>query len=358
MTSVTAGTPLMSEDESYVRPAGARFGLPAAADREDVMSDSLSCRRLAVGLSILLSGLLLARCGQGPTAPSGEIVLRGSLVGSSTSATALSTGRTQSAGAITVTVQGTAISTTVAADGSFTLRGLPEGSFTLVFTRDGAPLGQLTFDAVNANQEITITVRLSGDTVVLVDEQRTGIGHGDVEIEGLVQAVLVLDPAGESRFTIAGKTVAARPGQTAIREGNTARSVSDVTVGRQVHVKGVWLEPQGTSQAVLALEIKLQGPAGPSPSPSPSPSACAVGANAEVEGLITAKTASSITVNQQAKGDYLCDVSASTRIRKGNTSYTLAQLQLGWRVHVKGTTQGLAGTACRVTADEIMVQNN
>ncbi len=321
------------------------------------MSDRLPYRRLAVGLSILLSGLLLARCGQGPTAPSGEIVLRGSVVGSS--ASALSTGRTQGAGAITVTVQGSTISTTVAADGSFTLRGLPEGSFTLVFTRDGAPLGQLTFDAVNANQEITITVRLSGDTVVLVDEQRTGIGHGDVEIEGLVQAVLVLDPAGESRFTIAGKTVAARPGQTAIREGNTARSVSDVTVGRQVHVKGVWLEPQGTSQAVLALEIMLQGP-GPSPSPSasPSPSVCAVGANAEVEGLITAKAASSITVNQQAKGDFLCDVSASTRIRKGNTSYTLAQLQLGWRVHVKGTTQGLAGTACRVTADEIMVQNN
>lgn len=321
------------------------------------MSERLPYQRLAASVSVVLLGLVLAQCGQSPTAPSGEIVLRGSLVGSS--ASALSAGRTQSGGAITVTVQeNPAITTTVAADGSFSLRGLPEGSFTLVFSRDGAVLGRLTFGAVNANQEITITVRLSGDTVVLVDEQRTGIGHGDVEIEGLVEAGLVLDPAGESRFTIAGKTVVARPGQTAIREGNTAKSVSDVTVGRQVHVKGVWLEQPGTSQAVLALEIMLQGPAGPSPSPSPSPSACAVGAKAEVEGLITAKAGSSITVNQQAKGDYLCEVSGSTPIRKGNTSYTLAQLQLGWRVHVKGTMLGLAGTACRVSASEIMVQNN
>jgi hypothetical protein len=59
---------------------------------------------------------------------------------------------------------------------------------------------------------------------------------------------------------IDGYTVIARPGVTAIREGNRARSVADVTAGRQVHVKGEWL-PMGTgsSQPVLAHEIKLQG---------------------------------------------------------------------------------------------------
>lgn len=312
-------------------------------------------RRLVVGVSAVLLGFLVVHCGQSPTAPSGEIVLRGSLLGSS--ATALSATGSQSAGPITVTVEeNPAITTTVAADGSFTLRGLPEGGFTLVFTRDGVVLGRLTFTSVNANQEITIVVRVSGDTVVLVNEQRTGIGHGDLEIEGLVEAVLVADPAGESRFTIAGKTVVARPGQTSVREGNTVRSVLDVTVGRRVHVKGVWLEAQGGSQAVLAHEIKLQGDA--SPSPSPAPSHCTAGAKAEVEGLITAKGASDITVNQQAKGDYLCQVSGSTPIRKGNTSYTLAELQVGWRVHVKGTILGMAGSACRVNADEVKVQNS
>ena len=68
--------------------------------------------------------------------------------------------------------------------------------------------------------------------------------------------------------------------------------------------------------------------------------------------------ASSVTVRQQSKGDYLCLVSGGTRIRKGNTTYTFAELQTGWRVHVKGTQQGLSGSACQVSASEIKVQNN
>ncbi len=323
--------------------------------------------RFAILSLALLGALLVAACsGNSPVSPSSTaqgIVLKGSVLGvaGSSGAGASASGAKSSAatGQITVTVQeNPAITAVVGADGSFTLRGLPPGGFTLVFTRDGVVLGTLTFAAVLPNQEITITVDVTSGAVVLLQEQRDGIGHGDIEIEGLVEQVLLLDPASDSRFLIRGATVIARPGQTAIREGNQARTVNDVTVGRRVHVKGVWQEREGTVQPVLALEIKLQGDADPSPSPSPSPSSCTAGAKAEVEGLITAKGASDITVNQQAKGDYLCEVSASTQIRKGNTSYTLAQLQLGWRVHVKGTMQGLAGSACRVRADEIKVQNN
>lgn len=149
------------------------------------------------------------------------------------------------------------IRTTVGADGSFTLRGLPEGSVTLVFTQGGPVIGTLTFREVAANQQITITVQVAGDEVVLVDEDRRGIGHAGVELEGLVQNVVVLDPAGDSRFVIAGRSVVARPGVTAIREGITRKTVEDVTVGRQVHVKGTTV-PDSTD--VLAYEIKLQNP--------------------------------------------------------------------------------------------------
>jgi hypothetical protein len=114
---------------------------------------------------------------------------------------------------------------------------------------------------------------------------------------------------------------------------------------------------EGSVQPVLAQEIMLQGDA-TVPSPSPSPQACPVGGNAEVEGPITAKAAPVVTVSQQGKGDYLCTVTAATRIRKGNTTYTFDQLQIGWRVHVKGTMQGPSGSACQVSADEIMVQQN
>jgi hypothetical protein len=150
------------------------------------------------------------------------------------------------------------IKTTVGADGSFTLRGLPEGSFTLVFTQGGVVVGTLTFQEVAPNQQITINVQLVDSEIVLVDEDRRGIGHAGVELEGPVQNVIILDPAADSRFVIAGRSVIARPGVTAIREGNTRKTVEDVTVGKQVHVKGTTLE---TSTDVLAYEIKLQNPA-------------------------------------------------------------------------------------------------
>ena len=156
------------------------------------------------------------------------------------------------------------IKTTVGADGTFTLRGLPEGSFVLVFTQGGTPLGTLAFSAVAANQQITITVQVVENEVVLLDEDRRGIGHAGIELEGLVQNVIGLHaaPLGDSTFVIAGRTVIARPGVTAIREGVTARTVEDVTAGKQVHVKGTAIE---NSTSVLAYEIKLQNPTTTSP---------------------------------------------------------------------------------------------
>jgi hypothetical protein len=162
---------------------------------------------------------------------------------------------------IEVRVQGAdpPISTMVGTDGSFTLRGLPEGSFTLEFFQGTTSIGMLTFRQVAANQQITITIELVENEVVLVDEDRRGIGHAGVELQGLVDNVIGLNvgPTSESTFVIAGRTVLARPGVTAIREGITPRTVQDVTVGKQVHVKGTTLEG---STSVLAYEIKLQNP--------------------------------------------------------------------------------------------------
>ena len=317
----------------------------------------MRARSVAAVLAVLVPVLILAACG-GPSSPSSEgVSLQGTLVGDGVASASASGGRAAVASSITVTVvENPAILVTVGADGRFSLRGLPEGGFTLVFMADGVKVGTLRFDEVKPNQEITLTVRLDGSTIVLVEERRNGIGHGDTEIEGRVDSVTSLNPAGDGVFVINGRSVVARPGETAIREGNRARTVNDVTVGRQVHVKGVFMPATDRgSQSVLAHEIILQEDDGGGTAPPRG--SCAVGSNAEVEGIITGKGASSVTVNQQAKGDYLCNVSSSTRIRKGNTTYTFAQLQDGWRVHVKGTQQGLSGTACQVNATEIKVQN-
>jgi hypothetical protein len=315
--------------------------------------------RLAV-LAVLAAGVLSACGGGNPTAPSanGGVTLEGTMLGG-TAALPFHASAGSAAAAAEITVkcrENQAITAIVGPDGSFTLRGLPSGTFTLDFTRGGVVIAFLTFREVQPNQQITITVAPSGSTLTVVEEKRNGIGHGDLEIEGLVQSVVILNPAGDSRFVIAGYTVVARPGQTAIREGNTARTVGDVTVGRQVHVKGTWLPLEGAVQPVLAAEIMLQDT-----DETQAPTlACVVGSKAEVEGKITGIVAatSTITVDQQGHGLYECTVPAGTPIRKGNQTYRFPELSTGWRVHVKGTAQGLAAGACRVTASEVIVQQN
>lgn len=90
---------------------------------------------------------------------------------------------------------------------------------------------------------------------------------------------------------------------------------------------------------------------------SPAHSSCfSPGAKAEVEGRITGKAASSITVDQEGKGDFLCMVTDSTRIRKGNKSLTLEDLDVGDHVHVSGTGRGDSGGTCEVDATEIKLQ--
>ena len=325
-------------------------------------------------LLVILAATVAIGCGGNPAGPdSGQgIVVRGSVQGTGTLRAASS--GAASAATVTVTVaENTALKTTVGGDGSFTLRGLPEGGFTLVFSNGAIELGRLSFSEVRPNQEITVSVQVSDSGVVLVEEQRNGIGHGDVEIEGTVSQIVALLAAGDSTFVINGRTVVARPGETAVREGNRSRNIEDITQGRRVHVKGVWMTPQGTTQTgttqpVLAHEIKLQGDEGQDENndddgdddgtQGPGKSACAAGAKVEVEGKISGTSGSTITVDQQGKGLFACAVSGGTRIRKGNTTYTLAQLQVGWRVHVSGSGLGESGGTCRVAANEIKVQQN
>jgi hypothetical protein len=321
-------------------------------------------RRRISCLFLFAAATAMAACGGGnPAAPTGgNVVLDGIVLGGSAALPfhALS-GASAAAEPIKVTVQGTTIETVVGADGAFVLRGLPAGGFVLVFTQGGATLGTLSFSEVKPNQEITITIAVASGSVTLVEQKRNGIGHGDLEIEGLVQQVLcgvagspACSTAGDSHFLIDGRTVVARPGQTAIREGNTARTVADVTVGRRVHVKGTWLPLEGSVQPVLAAEIKLQDD-----EDDDETFACVAGARAEVEGKISLKTGTTLTVSQTGKGLFDCDVPPGTPIRKGNTSYTFDQLQVGWRVHVKGTVVALLSTgACQVTASEVKVQQD
>jgi hypothetical protein len=140
------------------------------------------------------------------------------------------------------------------ADGSFTLRGLPD-SFTLVFVdADGNTVGDpMGFEGVKPNQEIDIVVAVEDGEVVLLEESRTGIDHegsSGIEIDGTVQNIddvmRTLDVDVYHVLTIAGGT--------SIRKGNRQLTFEDLDDGDQVHVRGVFDEDGN----VVASEIKLQ----------------------------------------------------------------------------------------------------
>ena len=221
--------------------------------------NSMKSMKLLMGMLLAICGMLLASCGGGGGGGETAMVEKSTiLIGKVVTPNSAGVALLAAGDPITVSVLSDPnIKTTVGGDGTFTLRGLPSGSFTLVFMQGTTELGRLTFDEVAANQQITISVQLVSNEIVLVDEDRRGIGDAGVEIEGLVQNVVVLNPAADSRFVIAGRSVVARPGVTAIRQGITRKTVNDVTVGKQVHVKGTTVTG---SMDVLAFEIMLQNP--------------------------------------------------------------------------------------------------
>lgn len=325
------------------------------------MSRNPGKRRYFILSFVALAVAGVVACG-GPSDPSNEgVTLRGALEGGGGPA---GFGATEP---IVVRVEeAPSITTTVGAGGSFTLRGLPDGSFTLVFTRGSQMLGSLRFDAVKPKEEITIKVALSanGNSIILLEEKRSGIGHGELEFEGLVESVLSRDPDGDSRFQIAGYTVLARAGYTNIHLGNSHRTVSNVLVGLRALVKGRWLESTtGAGQLVLASDINLREDGDDDSNKDCLISGGKVGKKIELEGTVASGDAMrfELRVNGNRAKD-LVDVDAGSASFKCNGNKGLppgqceALVKAGAKVHVSGLLESCDEVAARVAASEVKVQ--
>lgn len=176
--------------------------------------------------------LAVAACGS-PAGPSGAVVLRGTVVGDGGVASASSAGSSSraAAGRITVTVaEDGSLTTTVAGNGTFELTGLPEGGFTLVFSRDGVTLGTITIGGFEPGAEITITVQVTGNSVILVRIENAD-GDDDGE-DDEVQACLIHGGKVGRNVELEGK-VSGAPGTTfKLRvNGNRASGLVDVNAG-------------------------------------------------------------------------------------------------------------------------------
>ena len=217
-------------------------------------------------LALALSSFLVAGCGgSSPTSPTQDGVnLTGQFVSDGSSQLALRAQSSTDLGGVTVEVldsngNDTGISVAVGSNGSFTLRGLPDGAFTLIFRDEsGTRIGRIRFTEVMPNQHLSILVDLNDEgTVSLLFEKRNGIGHGDLELEGIASEVqLEGGHVNNGTLRVNGELVISSGGETAIRNGNRRINLEDVE-GKLVHVKGEWRTMDGT-QVVFAREIKLQ----------------------------------------------------------------------------------------------------
>lgn len=277
---------------------------------------------------LLLALVMIAACsGSEKSSPtgsvgsnslSGKVILAGDLAG-------------KSAAGIEVQAKGTGLTSSTDAMGNFNLSGTPSGNVELAFLRSG--------DGINASS--TVSGNASGVVVQLERNRATVLspGNSKIEIEGLITAISAASITVNDARTHGDVTAAITP-DTIIRKGDATVHAADLKIGDRVHVRA----SLGADNTLTALEIKLQNPDDDSPGD----------AKQEIEGLITAVSADSITVNDASThGDVTAAITVATIIRKGNETLTAADLAVGDRVHVRAQ-KNEDGT---LTALEIKLQN-
>ncbi len=284
---------------------------------------------VAVVLTSLLSGCRHENSVTGPPMGtgvlSGEVVPVGDLAGASPAG-------------INVTCSGQVAVTDGA--GRFAFTGLSANSVQ-AFAVVSAGNVQLSFsraDGINASGTVSAD---ASSVVVHLQKTQASIfvtGQSKREIEGLITAISSRSITVNDASTH-GPVTAAITSSTVIRKGNQTMSAGDLKVGDRVHVKA----SVNSDSSLTAFEIMFQeGGDGNG------------GQTRELEGPITAVSATSITVNNASTGEPVtAAITSSTAIRKGNTSLTPKDLKVGDRVHVK-TTANADGS---LTATEIMLQN-
>ena len=284
---------------------------------------------VALALTFLLSGChgesSLTAPSTGSHVLTGQVVPVGDLAGSSPAG-------------ITVTCSGQ-VGTTDAA-GRFAFMGLPDaaGQSTILSTAASSSSFKLSFsrkDGINASGSVGAD---AASVVVQLQKTQASIvvtGLSKRELEGLITKISATSITVNDAST-GGEVTAAITNSTVIRKGNQTLKATNLNVGDRVHVKA----SVNADGSLTAFEIMLQQSGGG-------------GQTQELEGLITAVSDTSITVNNASTGGPVTAIiTGDTVIRKGNTTIAAKDLKVGDQVHVK-----TVGSGDTLTATEIIVQN-
>lgn len=232
------------------------------------------------GFAVACALIALACGGGGPTTPSGSggVVIQG-VVMDGASSLAASSGSHAGAKAqkVTVRVDGTGLVAEVAANGTFEVKGVPAGTFTIVFLVDGVEVGRVPVTAPDGS-EVRLVVRVESSRLVVVELRVEGngpssggtaascilnggtVGQG-LELEGHVgsgtSAAFTLAVNGRSSELV--NVTAGTAAYTCVGNAKTTGDCkASLKAGAKVHVSGTLTSCSVSEAHVTATQVKIQ----------------------------------------------------------------------------------------------------
>ena len=235
------------------------------------------------------------------------------------------TGRAVVAGAsaspagVRATVVGTGMSTLLGEEGGFTFTGVPENG-KLRFTREDGI--DTVLDAPSSAQ--LLAVRLQPTGVQSSNSRRRSAPTSPLlQFEGLIKSVT---PAAIVITTSHREDVTLQiTADTRIRKGGTAVLAADLKPGDRVHATASVKDAVKT-----AVEITLQNPEGTTDDHDEN-------ATLTANGLVTAASATQLTVKTVPRGDMTVKIDGKTIIRKQGVIITGADIHVFDEVNCMGT---------------------
>jgi hypothetical protein len=243
---------------------------------------------------------------------------------------------------VEVSVAGTGLTRTLAADGQFVFAAVPDDP-NLAFSRADGIDATLRLEASTGH----FAIELAQTTAKKASGRRRAVGGGGTKVyqfEGLIrsvaadQIVVYTSKKEEVTFVLNATTV--------IRHGNTLLLPADLLPDMRVHVTAQQVEGNWVS-----LQVKVQRMPGEDDGDDDGDDDDA--AVREYEGIVVSAGAAELVMVDSHRQEVTFVIDASTVIRKGNTPVLPTDIQPGWRVHVKA----IAGADGAQKAIRITVQN-
>lgn len=220
---------------------------------------------------------------------------------------------------VEVSVVGTGMSATLAADGRFTFVGVPAEA-ELTFKRSDG------IDARMAVVQSTSALQIELSAQAASPARRRGAPSGQtLQYEGLIRDVaedhLIVFDSHQQEVTIALTAT------TKIRRGGTILTAADLKVDDRVHVKALLKD-----NVLTAVEVMLQNPSDDGDDGGEGQVEQTMTANGPVKSL----SGADLVVGSQPRGDVTVKTDASTIIKKQGVRIQVSDIKVGDEINSMG----------------------